>query len=80
MMEKLQGQSRAELEGNIQVAHNWITAITGGTYQGHQALHIAALLDFLKRQYDENVKIYEAQKLKHPEWTKKDEKPAEAAK
>ena len=75
MIERLQnehgaGPSRQELEANIKIAHNWITAVSSGTYQGHQSLHIATLLDFLKQQHDKNVQLFEAEVVKHPEWKK----------
>ena len=74
MMEKLQGKpSRQELEANIKIAHNWMTAVRGGTYQGHQTIHIATLLDFLERQHSENVKRFDAEFAVHPEWAKKED-------
>lgn len=62
--------SRNELEANIKVSHNWITAVNSGTFHGAASLHIATLLDFLQKQHDAAVAQYEKQSAGHPEWAK----------
>lgn len=69
-MNKPQAFSREQLEGNIKISHNWMTAVRAGTYKGHEALHIATLLDFLQKQHDQARLDYEAESLQHPEWGK----------
>ena len=59
MMDKLQAPTKAQLEANIQVSHNWMTAVRAGTFPGHTAIHIATLLDFLEQQNKACVKEYE---------------------
>jgi hypothetical protein len=79
MMERLQGNenpafekpSRAQLEANVKISHNWKTAVASGTFSGHQALHIATLIDFLEKQNAEAIKVFEAESLAHPEWSVK---------
>jgi lipopolysaccharide biosynthesis regulator YciM len=66
MMEKLQEKpdyskpNKQQLEQNIQISHNWIKAITSGTFPGHASLHIATLLDFLQRQHQDATKEFES--------------------
>ena len=63
--------SREQLEANVQISHNWRTAVASGQFQGAQALHIATLLDFLSKQNAEATKIWEAEFAAHPEWGRK---------
>ena len=63
--------SREQLEANVQISHNWHTAVASGQFQGAQALHIATLLDFLSKQNAEATKIWEAEFAAHPEWGRK---------
>ena len=72
MMEKLQAPTRAQLQANIQISHNWMTAVRSGTFPGHASLHVATLLDFLEKQNAEATKAYEAESLSHPEWGTKE--------
>ena len=72
MMEKLQSPTKEQLEANIKVSHNWMTAVRSGTFQGHQAIHIATLLDFLETQNRASVKEFEAM-MPAPEFGKPEE-------
>lgn len=63
--------SRNELEANIKVSHNWITAVNSGEFKGSASLHIATLLDFLQKQHDSAVAQYEKQSPAQPEWKDK---------
>lgn len=70
MMNKVQKPTRDQMEANIKISHNWITAVRAGTYSGKDTLHIATLLDFLQNQNLQAVKDYEAQfpAAAAPEW------------
>jgi hypothetical protein len=72
MMEKVQKPTRDQLEANIKISHNWITAIRAGNYGGKDVLHIATLLDFLQNQHNNAVKDFEAQfpPAAAPQWEK----------
>ena len=72
MMEKVAKPTRDQLEANIKVSHNWITAVSSGTFNGAACLHIATLLDFLQQQNKLAVKDFEAMypPAATPEWTK----------
>ena len=70
MMTDLQTPNREQLEANIKISHNWITALRSGTFSGGVALHIATLLDFLEKQNSEAVKTYESTFQKVPDWSK----------
>jgi len=65
--------TREQLEANIKISHNWITAIRSGTFAGAQSLHVATLLDFLGKQHEDAVKSYEAAFPAQPEFGKKPE-------
>ena len=68
----LEGPKAKELEQNIKIAHNWMTALRSGTFKGQECLHIATLLDFLQVQHDSAVKAFEAMHPA-PEFGKKPE-------
>ena len=55
-----QKPTREQLEANIKISHNWMTAVGSGTYHGNQSLHIATLLDFLQTENKKAVSAYEA--------------------
>ena len=75
-MQKMMGDlqkdkpTRDQLEANVKISHNWKTAVASGTYSGHQALHIATLLDFLTSENVKAVAAFEAEYKIHPEWKK----------
>ena len=52
--------TREQMENNIKAAHNWRTAVAAGQYKGHEALHIATLLDFLNVQHRLSTEAYES--------------------
>ena len=52
--------TREQMENNIKAAHNWRTAVAAGQYKGHEALHIATLLDFQNVQHRLSTEAYES--------------------
>ena len=64
--------TRDQLEANIKISHNWITAIRSGQFAGGVSLHVATLLDFLQKQNEQATAEYEAAAASHPEWGKQE--------
>lgn len=52
--------TREQLQANVQISHNWKTAVASGEYKGAVSLHIATLLDFLEKEHVKAVAAYEA--------------------
>lgn len=60
--------TRPQHENKIKAFHNFMTAVRSGTFNGVQAIHIAALLNLLEQEYAQAIKDYEAAASTHPEW------------
>ena len=68
--EKVNKPKREELEANIKISQNWITAVKAGNFPGAFAMDIGMLLGFLANQNELAKKDYEAM-FPPAEWGKK---------
>lgn len=62
------GPTREQYENKIKAFHNFLTAVRSGTFNGAQAIHIAALSNLLEQEYAQAVRDFEGAAVEHPEW------------
>jgi hypothetical protein len=72
MIEAKNEMTREQLQANVQISHNWKTAVASGEFKGSVSLHIATLLDFLENENKKAIAAYEAAFPATPEFGRKE--------